>query len=84
MELYNRFCQEFASIVRFDLEDCDELIAPNVESIGEVLVQVKDLPLICTNFKHIRKLAIKYIYADELNIEKIDFSCLAILLKLAE
>lgn len=88
VELYNTFCQEFASIVRFNLEDCDEnyfnLIVPHVEKVEEILVQVKDLNHICTNFKHIRKLMIKYIYVAELNMEEIDFSCLSMLLELAE
>ena len=88
VELYKRFCQEFASVVRFNLEDCDEnnfkLILPYMEKVEEILVQVKDLNHICTNFKHIRKLMVKYIYADELNVEEINFSCLSMLLKLAE
>ena len=88
VELYNRFCQEFASVVRFNLEDCDKnyfkLIAPYVEKVEQVLVQVKDLNHICSNFKHIKKLMIKYIHADELNTEEIDFSCLSMLLKLTE
>lgn len=58
VELYNRFCQEFASVVRFNLEDCDEnnfkLILPYMEKVEEILVQVKDLNHICTNFKHIK------------------------------